>query len=119
MTIYGYPARDLRRAFIPRIQQPHAPQPMIEVATVTDEEIARRVAGGEEGIDVAIEHTSWIWFFDRDGYRRASGLARMIARGLKVAGVRPGDVQVAGPCERGARNDVVLLLSAHHVAGVA
>lgn len=63
--------------------------PLIAVTTVSNEEVERRDAAGECGFDVIDDHTTWLWFSDRDSFRFAWRLARMTARGQRFDRIQP------------------------------
>lgn len=89
--------------------------PMLSVVTVSDDEISDRVALGEFSFDVIEEHASWIWFRDRESFRAAYRVARMIARGgcfsySLVPGVLYDVREIGGrPCA------LIMKASAHHI----
>lgn len=111
-----YATIELRRCYVPNCIVPHDPQPMISVCTVTVEGLSRRTLMGEEEWDVIEEYTSWIWFFDRDGFRAASHLARCILRlGEILYGVSAREPTKCGI--DGEPGKLVVSLSAHHTEG--
>lgn len=107
---------ELRRCYVPNCIVPHDPQPMISVCTVTVEELSRRTLMGEEEWDVIEEYTSWIWFFDRDGFRAALHLARRILwSGEVLYGVSAREPTKCAI--DGEPGKLVVSLSAHHTEG--
>lgn len=89
--------------------------PMIDICTVTDAELADRVAHGEEAIDVIDEHTSAFWFSDRATFRSAWGAVRELASGKKFpARFLVGHLNDVPVGADGAL--VIVAPSAHHIS---
>lgn len=101
--------------------------PVVNVCTATNQEIADRMEGGEFSGDVIDEHTSYLFFRDRDSFRMAWSLARRICSGTKFPWIPAGEVVDISAIEferRGQREIVqtpglFVKLSAQHVAEAA
>lgn len=92
----------------------------IDVCTATNLEIADRTEGGEFSFDVIDEHMTYLWFRDRDSFRAAWRLARLIcSQGLKMANIAPGKAFSLVEIEGRSSSGVIVQASSHHVAGIA
>lgn len=89
--------------------------PMIAVSTASDDEISARVDLGEFDWDILEEHTSWLWFSDRDGFRFAYSVARLILSGKIFSGIKSREVIWANIDDGRRISTLALNMSAHHV----
>lgn len=88
---------------------------LVQVCTASDAEMLLREDNGEFPFEVIDEHSTWIRFSDRSGFRVAYGLARAICRnGKGFLGIEPG-VETAVQAKSG-RTALILEVtaSAHH-----
>ncbi|MAU46266.1 MAG: hypothetical protein CMP09_15910 [Yangia sp.] len=92
--------------------------PMIRVCTVSEAEVSDRTAHGEYDIDVADEHTSFVWFSCRDGFDLAWRIARKIAKGGVFPasfGLEPGYVTEITFLNFETKVSIVVQPSPHHL----
>lgn len=92
----------------------------VQVCTASDAEMLRREDNGEFPFDVIEEHSTWIRFSDRSGFRAAYGLARAICRnGKGFLGVAPGVETLVEATSGRAFLNVTVCASEHHVVEAA
>ena len=109
--------------------EPHRPRPgdvcdirvgVIEACTATNREIEERIACGEFSGDVINEYTTWLWFCDRESFRWAWCLARLICnRSAKLRGVPAGEECGVKDIDGWATPGLGILASGHHVGETA
>lgn len=105
---------------------PHRPQSgevrevrlgVVEACTATDREIEDRMADGEFSFDVIDEHTSWLWFCDRQSFRAAWRVARLVCnRNVRLTGIVAGEECFVRDIDGQEAPGLSVLASAHHVA---
>lgn len=89
--------------------------PALSVCTVSAAEMSDRTAHGEDGWDIIEEHTSWIWFRNRDGYEIARRIARGVLSGRVHLAGAPVGIGALCPMVDGAVAPIIVQASAHHV----
>ncbi|MDQ7775393.1 hypothetical protein [Paracoccus aminovorans] len=93
---------------------------MVEACTATDEEIEERASAGEFGFDVIDEHMSRIWFCDRESFRAAWRVARLICnRNVKLKGIDADEAYAVKEIDGQAIFGLCISASEHHVGKAA
>jgi len=91
--------------------------PMIDICTVTDEEMSDRTSHGIEEIDVIEEFSSSIWFAGRSGFKDAWAIVRRIASGdVLPSNFQSGHIFTLTEDHSDPGSILIIDPSVHHIA---